>query len=152
TSADLPVTTYYSSGADPGLGQLYLPDSCRCAKFAQAPTTFEMIDFGGPGESPSQGLTDLVIGAPGGSFVKYAVTSTTNRLTCGQPSRFGNLVPVRDLARGRFACNTRVSDNGCASYEDVVIVAAKSLGGGSFDDPGTISVVFGANQDLSLDE
>lgn len=152
TSADLPVTTYYSTGADPGLGQLYIADACRCAKFAQAPTTFEMIDFGGPSESPLQGLTDLVIGAPGGSFVKYAVTSTVNRLTCGQPSRFGNLVPVRDLARGRFACNTRVKDNGCASYEDVVIVAAKSLGGGSFDDPGTISVVFGANQDLSLNE
>lgn len=153
TSADLPVTTYYSGGARPALGQLYLGDNCRCAKFAQAPTTFELIDFGGLGEGPQLSMTDLVIGAPGGSFVKYAAgTSTVGRLSCGQPSRFGNLVPVRDLARGRFACNPRISTNGCNAYEDVVIVAAKSLGGGSFDDPGTISVVFGADQDLSVDE
>jgi hypothetical protein len=153
TSADLPVTTYFSSGASPAVGQLYIGDNCRCAKFAQAPTTFELIDFGGMGEGPLMSMTDLVIGAPGGSFVKYATgTSTVNRLSCGQPSRFGNLVPVRDLARGRFACNPLVAETGCNAYEDVVIVAAKSLGGGSFDDPGTISVVFGTDQDLSLDE
>ncbi len=153
TSADIPVTTYFSLGMNPPLGELYNPSECRCAKFAQAPTTFDLIDFGGMNENPQQGLVDLVLGAPGGSFVKYASnTSTTSLLTCGQPSRFGNLVPVRDLARGRFACNPEIAGEACTPYQDVVIVAAKSLGGGSFDDPGTISVVFGDAQDLSLDE
>jgi hypothetical protein len=32
------------------------------------------------------------------------------------------------------------------------MVAAKSLGGGSFEDPGTIRVIFGANMDLSKDD
>lgn len=155
TSADIPVTTYYSLGMNPPMGELYNPSDCKCAKFAQAPTTFDIVDFGGPSENASMGLYDLVIGAPGGSFVKYAsqtASISANRLSCGQPSRFGNLVPVRDLARGRFACNPEVPGNTCTPYQDVVIVAAKSLGGGSFDDPGTISVVFGAGEDLSLDE
>jgi hypothetical protein len=101
--------------------------------------------------SAASPLDDLVLGAPGGSFVKYGGTSTKTpalpQIYCGQTARFGDLVPVRDLARGRFACGPEESE--CDRYDDVVIVAAKSLGGGSFDDPGTIRVVYGAKQDFS---
>lgn len=60
-------------------------------------------------------------------------------------------MPVRDLSRGRFACDPFTGAS-CDGYEDIVLVAAKSLGGGSFDDPGTIRVIFGAMRDLSLDD
>ncbi|MBK6684084.1 MAG: hypothetical protein IPG45_06385 [Deltaproteobacteria bacterium] len=156
TSSDLPVVVYYSSEAENGA--LYEPQGCKCGRFAQAPTSFELLNFGGTvngqGENPSPGSIDLVIGAPGGAFVKYANARPNTdgpELSCGQPQRVGDLVPVRDVRRGRFQCNP-YNDPSCNSYEDVVIVAAKSLGGGSFDDPGTIRIVYGAPKDLSQED
>ena len=84
--------------------------------------------------------------------MKYASQITSGPiLACGQPSRFGDLVPLRDVVRGRFQCNP-ATGVGCDAYEDVVVVAAKSLGGGSFDEAGTIRVVFGAKRDVSLED
>lgn len=153
TSSDLPVVTYYSSEAPVGGTALYRAQGCRCGRFAQAPTAFELTNFGGNQEQPVPGSIDLLIGAPGGAFVKYAVPqppANEMSLACGQPQRIGDLVPVRDVRRGRFQCNPYV-DPACTAYEDVVIVAAKSLGGGSFDDPGTIRIVYGAPMDLSTE-
>jgi hypothetical protein len=152
TSSDLPITVYYSAQAP--ADAMYRDDGCTCSRHAQAPTTFELVNFGGPEEDPQMPFIDLVIGAPGGAFVKYGSPNPNNGgqiLACGQPSRFGGLVPVRDLGRGRFQCNPFI-DAMCTGYEDIVMVAAKSLGGGSFDDPGTIRVIFGSPRDLSLDD
>lgn len=145
TNSAVPVTTYYSARA--GGSGLYVPQGCACARFTQAPSAFELINFSGAPQS----APDLVVGAPGGAFVKYAqdLSDGESVLACGQPCRFGDLVPVRDVAKGYFQCNPRV---GSCPSEDVVIVAAKSLGGGSFDDPGTIRIIYGASVNLCSDE
>jgi hypothetical protein len=142
TNSDVPITTYYSSRRV--ANALYSAQGCTCGQWAQAASTFELIDFGGAG-APS---IDLIIGAPGGAFVKYAqdVDGPSTSLTCGGPGRFGDLVPVRDVAKGYFQCNPR--ETACP-YQDIVVVAAKSLGGGSFDDPGKIQVIYGFDGDLS---
>ncbi len=145
TNADLPLTTYFSArNTGPGL---YSPQGCACGLFAQAPSTFELINFGGS----ETGSVDLVIGAPGGAFVKYAqdLEGGDSALSCGQPCRFGDLVPVRDVVRGHFQCNPAIEP---CPFDDVVVVAAKSLGGGSFDDPGTIRVIYGTPNDVCLEE
>lgn len=149
TSSDLPITIFYSSQA--GGAGLYRPEGCACGRYAQAPTTFELVSFGGPGERPDAQRLDLVIGAPGGAFSRYGIPGSEGDdiIPCGQPARFGGLVPVRDLARGRFQCHPLLGPAGCNPFEDIVMVAAKTLGGGSFDDPGTIRVIYGDAVDLS---
>jgi hypothetical protein len=145
---DLPISIFYS-GASSG-SALYSDAGCSCGTFGQAPTAFEFANLGGPGEAPTPRNPDLVIGAPGGAFVKYGTELADGPvLTCGQSNRFGELVPVRDVSRGRFACDPDRGRPGCAPYDDVVVVSAKALGGGTFDDPGTIRVIFGGPNDLS---
>lgn len=142
---DLPITTYFSGRARPGTA--YSAEGCACAKFGQSPTGFELVRLGGPGTA---GSVDLVIGSPGGAYVKYATESPHGPvLACGQSMRFGDLVPVRDVVRGRFACEPGKSSATCEGLEDVVLVAARSLGGGSFNDPGNVRVVFGSARDVS---
>jgi hypothetical protein len=144
TNSDIPLTTYFTKqNAGPGV---FSAQGCACGQFAQAPSTFELINFGGA----DTGSIDLVIGAPGGAFVKYAQElDGGSALSCGQGCRFGDLVPVRDVARGHFQCNPSID---LCPFDDVVVVAAKSLGGGSFDDPGTIRVIYGEPSDLCLVE
>jgi hypothetical protein len=152
TSSDLPINIWYSS--ETSTVGLY-KDDCSCGRFAQAPTTFELLDFGTPPpDKPGHPLVDLVIGAPGGAFVRYATLEGDGRgkIECEQPERFGGLVPVRDLARGFFQCNPQVPGNTCEGLQDLVMVAARSLGGGSFEDPGTIRVIYGSDADLSKDD
>ncbi|MBK6687222.1 MAG: hypothetical protein IPG45_22320 [Deltaproteobacteria bacterium] len=161
TSSDLPVVTYRSSAlglASRAPGQpLYLPQGCECGRFAQAPTSFAVLNFGGllngVGEPASTRALDLALGAPGGMFLKYAQLRGDGEaaLVCGQPQRVGDLVPVRHVTKGQLSC-PRPGDDSCAGYEDLVVVAAKSLGGGSFDDPGIVRVVPGAPQDLTQEE
>lgn len=161
TSSDLPVVTYRSSAlglASRAPGQpLYLPQGCECGRFAQAPTSFAVLNLGGllngVGEPASTRALDLVIGAPGGAFLKYAQLRGDGEaaLVCGQPQRIGDLVPVRHVTKGQLSC-PRPGDDGCDGYEDLVVVAALSLGGGSFQDPGIVRVVPGAPQDLTQEE
>jgi hypothetical protein len=145
TNSDIPMITYFS-GKTTG-NDLYLAQGCAASQFGQAPSAFELIKIGGSGEAS----IDMVIGAPGGAFVKYAqdLVGSAPALSCGQACRFGDLVPVRDVAKGHFQCNP---DLDVCPYDDVVVVAAKSLGGGSFDDPGTIRVVYGDSADFCLEE
>lgn len=144
TNSAVPITTYFSGRS--GGQDLYAPQGCACTQFGQAPSTFELVSLG----DLQQVSTDLVIGAPGGAFVKYAqdLDGGESVLSCGQPCRFGDLVPVRDVAKGFFQCSRQT---GACTSEDVVIVAAKSLGGGSFD-PGTIRVIYGDGVDLCTDQ
>lgn len=150
TSNQLPLTIYFSDGAQAGL---YQPQDCTCGLFAQSPAKFELLQFGGPGEGDVMRSSDLVVGAAAGTFVRYS-TPLEQRpvLSCGQMGRVGDLVPVRDVAKGRFRCDPASGPGTCSNYEDVVVVAAKVLGGGSFDDPGTIRVIFGDAQDLADDD
>jgi hypothetical protein len=141
TNSDIPMTTYFS-GKSSG-NDIYLAQGCACSQFGQAPSAFELINIGGS-QVPS---IDMVIGAPGGAFVRYAqeLSVGSSALTCGQACRFGDLVPVRDVAKGHFQCNANTE---LCPFDDVVLVAAKSLGGGSFDDPGTIRVIYGEGVDF----
>lgn len=154
TSNDAPITAYYSSQAPADQPGLYKEDGCSCGRFAQPPSAFELLRLGTPGQRLQPPLVDLVIGAPGGAFVKYASRPVQGRqlLACGQPSRFGGLVPVRDLGHGYFQCNPFIGADNCEGLEDVVLIEAKMLGSGTFDDPGSIRVVYGTDADLSLDD
>ena len=161
TSSDLAVVTYRSSdlgSASRAPGQpLYRPQGCECGRFAQAPTSIAVVNLGGllngVGEPASTRALDLAIGAPGGTFLKYAQVRDDGEaaLVCGQPQRIGDLLPVRHVTKGQLSC-PRPGDDGCAGYEDLVVVAAKSLGGGSFDDPGTLLVIPGAPVDLTRED
>jgi hypothetical protein len=145
---DLPVSVFRSALAPPGA--FYAPNGCECATVGQTPSTFELLNLGGPGEGAFPARPDLVMGSPGGAFVRYGtVRGAGSMLTCGGSVRFGDLVPVRDVVRGRFACDPFRDASSCAPYEDVVVVSAKSLGGGTFDDPGIVRVVFGGPGDVA---
>ncbi|MCK6551574.1 hypothetical protein L6R52_37425, partial [Myxococcota bacterium] len=122
TSSDLPITTYYSTKTSSTA--MFDAEGCACGRYAQAPTTFELLDYGGPGERPESSSPDLVIGAPGGAFVRYGARTSRGEpvISCGQPSRFGGLVPIRDLARGRFLCDARAGSAACEGWEDIVVV------------------------------
>lgn len=141
----LQLVFFYSGLAGPD--QLYGTDQCACGRFGQAPNAFTLTNIGGA--VPDASTTDLVIGSAGGSFLKYAnPIAGGSELTCGQSSPLGDGMSVRDVQAGTFACQPQ--SQSCVAYEDVVIVSARGISGGSLDEPGFIRVLFGSNNDLSV--
>lgn len=145
-TTQLPITFYYS-GQSTQEGAFFAEAGCRCGKFGQAPRYLELLDLGGSLERSTLPLTDLASGGPGGTYVRYAMNPMggpgSDPLTCGQAASLGPLRPVRDLGKGVF---------GTEGYEDLVLVSSRSLAAGSADDLGTLRVIFGGPNDLSIDD
>jgi hypothetical protein len=145
TSSGLPITTYFSSRTPSGTA-FYLEDGCSCAQYAQPPAAFVFADFGGPSEPA--GRDDLVLGAAGGLYVRYAIPGDLATMpTCGQPVHAGSLSPLHDIARGHFQCDP--TNHAIRCFEDVVTVASASAGNPS-QDPGLVRVFFGSSADATM--
>ncbi len=147
----LQLVFFYSGQADPAQDELYGADNadCACGRFGQAPNAFALTNIGGT--TPDAMTTDLVIGSAGGSFLKYASNPEIPNgpyLKCGQSSPLGDGMSVRDVQAGTFGCQP--DSQSCIAYEDVVIVSARGISGGSLDEPGFIRVLFGSDNDLSV--
>ena len=143
-SGELNIHILYSGRRTPGT--LY-GDNCTCGQFGVTPNVFGLMTLGGAVPTPTE--SDLVLGSNGGLFVKYADRISPNipvSLHCGQPRAVGDNAAVRDLQVAPLRC--RLGELTCAEYEDVVAVSARTVAGGSLNDPGAVRVLSGSPVEL----
>lgn len=144
-NGDLNLNFFYSADRAPGTRYA---DNCTCGLFGVAPNAFDLATFGGEVPNPSD--ADLVIGGNGGMFVRYAdrvSTGIPTTLRCGGSNSVGDNAAVRDVQVEALRC--REDDLICGEYEDVVTVAARTVSGGTLNDPGAVRITSGSPTVLS---
>ena len=125
-------------------------DNCVCGLFGVTPNAFGILTFGG--QTPDLTESDVMLGTNGGLFVNYARETSLGgprALRCGASSAIGDTTAVRDIRTGALRC--RQGDIGCLEYDDAVTVSARTIVGGSLNDPGTVLVLSGSEAVLSPD-
>lgn len=146
-NGEYPMVFLYSGQAQNGA--MYTDRGCECLQFGKAPNAFVLANMGGSIPNPS--ISDVVLGSSGGYHIRYATPLAGGpRLTCGQAASLTNttmVVNVRDVLGAKLTCRT--NDPGCSAYDDVVIISARGISGGSLDEPGTIQVLSGTSMDLT---
>lgn len=145
TSSGNGVTVWLSSRRQDGSP---LSDGqCRCGRYGHQPENVVLAAFGGTEGAPTD--EDLVIAGASGTFVTYGDRIGGEvHFRCGAARRFGEIIPVRDLAVGRFSCNPTL-EPGCEPYEDLVVLSNLRQDGSSFDDPGRLRVIFGGARNVA---
>lgn len=132
--------------SEAGDGELYAGQGCSCARFGQAPNGFALVNIGGGAPNPA--VADIVLGAAGGTFLRYAESTLEGpTLSCGSSTSLRDSMSVRDVKGASLSCPP--DDASCVAYDDAIIVSARGISGGSLDEPGFIRVFFGSGNDLS---
>lgn len=147
SSAGNAITVWSSGAAQPG--EPVSDGACRCGRYGHQPKNLILPRWGGPNESADPAEVDLVFAGDSGSFVTYGDRlGDTTTFACGAASRFGEIVPVRDLAVGRFSCDPD-EDGTCSPYQDIVVLSNLRQDGNTFRDPGRLRVIFGSAEDAA---
>ena len=131
-------------------GTLY-GDNCVCGLFGVTPNAFGLMNLGGPVPAPRE--VDLVLGSTGGLFVRYAdreISGVPVSLRCGQPIPIADRSAVRDVSVASLRCLK--DDPLCPNYDDFVSISARTVSGGSLNDPGTVRIVSGGPVSLEAGE
>lgn len=140
------IILFHRSGLA-GPGEMYGSSQCECGRYGQSPNAFALGTFGGAAPDPT--LSDLYIGATGGSYVKYAArVASRSTLQCSDSTPLGDGMSVRDVVSGAFSCP--MNDPTCDAFDDIVSVAAKNITGGGPEDPGVVRMIIGSSLDLTM--